>query len=316
MSENWDEQIIALGGGILQSQAWAHFQEAVGRPAARQSGYGWAWQAFERKPRGIRYLFAPCGPVIGKNSALALESIVEQARQQKFDFVRVEPIGAVDASAIKALGGRKIHDLEPSTTMLLDLSAEEATLRSGLSSGHRNEINGTQRRGITIELSDKRADIDEFLAMMDDTAKRSGVSFFGHDYYRKMLETMLPVGAAKLYVARVEDRAVAAAIFYDFNGTRYYAHAGAYQDLNRQAKASVSLVWQAILDARAAGESTLDFWGIAPTDDPSHPWAGFTRFKKAFGGKPATTIGTWDIPLKKNKYRAYSTYRRLRRMDS
>jgi lipid II:glycine glycyltransferase (peptidoglycan interpeptide bridge formation enzyme) len=49
-------------------------------------------------------------------------------------------------------------------------------------------------------------------------------------------------------------------------------------------KAAVPLLWQLISDA-----STLvlifDFWGIAPTDDPDHKRADYTRFKRSFGGQ-------------------------------
>lgn len=313
--QEWDNQVALLGGGILQSAFWAKFQQAVGRQGLRGQSKNWAWQAFERRSRGLKYLMVPYGPVVKQNPDAALDGLLQAGRARRADFVRIEPVGHIKPDTVKALGGRRIHDLEPSTTLVLDLTRDEAELRSGLSSGHRNEINGTLRRGIVIEPTDKKADIDEFLAMMDDTAKRAGVTFFKHDYYRTMLKILLPVGAAKLYLARAEGQPVSAAIFYDFNGTRYYAHAGAYQDLNRKARASVSLVWQAILDAKAADIEKFDFWGIAPTDDPTHPWAGITKFKKAFGGEVVTTIGSWDIPIKKTKYRAYSAYRKLRRMD-
>ncbi len=312
---DWDKHISALDGGVLQSAGWAEFQQAVGRPYTRRSGDGWAWQAFERRSKGIRYLFSPYGPVVQKNAPEAIESILMAARERGMDFVRLEPIGAVTAEMVKRFGGHLISEVEPACTALLDLTKSEEELKSGLSSGHRNLINGTTRRGIVIEQTMSPQAIREFLKMLRDTAERARVNFYEDDYYIRMLDVMSRFNAVKFYIARVEGALVSAAIFYDFDGTRYYAHAGAYQELNRQVKASVSLVWKAIIDAKMEGKAKFDFWGVAPTDDASHAWAGITTFKLAFGAKRVTLIGTWDIPINKVKYKTYSAYRKLRRMD-
>ena len=53
-----------------------------------------------------------------------------------------------------------------------------------------------------------------------------------------------------------------------------------------------------LMDARATGMTTFDFWGIAPTDDPSHPWHGLSTFKRSFGGQPLERLGTWEIGVR------------------
>jgi len=147
---------------------------------------------------------------------------------------------------------------------------------------------------------------------LHDTATRSQVRFYPDAYYRQLYDSLRREKAISFYVAEAEGQPVAAAVFYDWGGTRHYAHAGAFQDRNRKLKASVSLVWQAMLDAQAAGAHRFDMWGVAPEGDDNHPLAALSYFKKGYGGVPATYGGTWDIPVKRWKYRLYQLYRRLR----
>ena len=48
-------------------------------------------------------------------------------------------------------------------------------------------------------------------------------------------------------------------------------------------------------------------WGIAPTDDPDHKRAGYTRFKRSFGGQVKEYAGMWDLPIHAVKYSLYRT---------
>jgi lipid II:glycine glycyltransferase (peptidoglycan interpeptide bridge formation enzyme) len=46
----------------------------------------------------------------------------------------------------------------------------------------------------------------------------------------------------------------------------------------------------------------FDFWASRPTDDPDHKRAGYTRFKRSFGGQVKEYAGTWDLPNHAVKY--------------
>ena len=49
----------------------------------------------------------------------------------------------------------------------------------------------------------------------------------------------------------------------------------------------------------AAGVRTLDLWGVAEEGDPDAEasWAGFSAFKRSFGGTPLRHPGTFDLPI-------------------
>jgi hypothetical protein len=311
--EGWDQRLQQHGGGILQSRPWAQFQMALGREVVWTEGEGWQWLGVIRGSHGLRYLMSNYGPVAddAKTMASATKQLVAAGRALGVDFVRLEPQREITASQLKQLGARQIGEMDPQHTMVVDLKQSETALRGALASGHRNLINGTERRGITIRRSQERADLDLLIQMLDDTARHSNVTFYPAEYYKHLYDALAPDHLV-LYLAEVKNKPVASALFYDWGDTRYYAHAGAFQEQNRRAKASVSLVWQALLDAKTAGRTSFDLWGTAPVGAEKHRLAGITKFKAAFGAIPVDYLGTWDIPLKSTKYRLYSQYRRMR----
>ena len=80
----------------------------------------------------------------------------------------------------------------------------------------------------------------------------------------------------------------------------------------RKLPATVAILTTAIFDAKEKGFKTFDFWGIAPENaKKDHPWAGFTEFKKSFGGTPVHYTGTYDYPINKPKYILYKSLRKI-----
>lgn len=312
MPKDWDKSLRQLGGSIVQSAVWCEFQQQLGRQVVWKQGSGWQWLGVVRRSKGLNYLMCSYGPAAKDAAAMrtAVASMQQEAQQLGLDFIRLEPQRFATKSSMQKLGAVKISESSPTHTQVLDLRLSEDKLRSNLASGHRNLINGTERRGITITESTNQETLNLFTQMLDDTARRSGVVFYPASYYQTLLSAM--PDNLHLYRADVNGDPVATALFYDWQGVRYYAHAGAFQQKNRQAKASVSLVWQAIMDAKDGGLQTFDLWGTAPMGEDSHPLAGITKFKQAFGGQQVDYVGTWDLPLKKQKYRLYTMYRRLR----
>jgi len=125
-----------------------------------------------------------------------------------------------------------------------------------------------------------------------------------------------PHGAQR-HGGKCEDRTrqeiIAAGLVFDDETTRYNLQ-GAQSDEGRKLHATGILTIQLILDAKSAGKQIFDFWGIAPEGSPStHPWAGFTNFKKTFAGYQKNHAGTYDLVLHPIKYKLYQLLRNIRR---
>jgi hypothetical protein len=87
LPNDWDILQKGLNASILQSKVWADVQEAMGRKPHFEWSNHWSWVGFERKSRGIKYLFVPYGPAASLKGDEALKSVVDFARKQGFDFM-------------------------------------------------------------------------------------------------------------------------------------------------------------------------------------------------------------------------------------
>ena len=93
--------------------------------------------------------------------------------------------------------------------------------------------------------------------------------------------------------------------------TCYYAHAGASHEY-RKLSASTALLAEIIINAKKDGKLICDLYGITTSQDKNHRWAGFTRFKKSFGGYEVDLSETYDLPINKPVYKLYQAAKFLR----
>jgi len=335
----WDGELYAGGGHVMQSRSWMAVQQALGDEVVHQRGEGWRWAGVRHRGRGVSYLYLPYGPALDDPTRLgdALDAIRAAGRSLSVDFVRVEPdlvvastamappagagvatdrrlaaVAAETEAALAARGGLRVRSVQPRHTLVLDLRRSEEQLRGEMLSGRRRSINAATRKGISILRTREAVEVEEFLRLIHRTGERNRFDPHSDEYYRTVCITLFGLGAASLYLAKVEGVSVAGVIAFESASTGYYAHAADDPERSRQIVAAAPLAWQIVRDCRAEGRTEFDFWGVIPDDQVDHPWAGFSRFKKTFGGTMITRPGTFDLPLRPLRYRAYRTARELR----
>jgi lipid II:glycine glycyltransferase (peptidoglycan interpeptide bridge formation enzyme) len=322
---DWDSQQIKRGGSFLQSLDWAKFQHEQGLNYHLLKDDGWSCLVFEKQNRFGKFLFAPYGPTLESPHYLSdcLISLTRLARQVGADWLKIEPVinkgDLADLKlALKNHGAvRAIHDLEPALTRVVDLTPNPEALLAGISQSTRSLIRKNQREAtLTFRTSDKPADMAKLADMLDIVADRKGIGFFPAQYFIKQAEILMPAKMLFLEQAYHGDKLVGLAVMHDYGPLSSYTYAAALPEA-RKLSVSALLLWQALVNAKARGVKQVDLYGIAPDDaPPSHPWYGFTTYKKKFGGEVIELAGTWDIPLT-SKYRLYraaqKVYRRLRR---
>ena len=312
-TSQWNEQQINIGGHFLQSSAWCTFQEALGRKTVQNMSDGWGYLGVMSASSRFFYLYCPYGPTISNSGEL--DKVVESWKNELGDivFVRFEPMGSVTEKDLRLIGARQVKETQPKDTLVLDLDLDEEVLRSNLSASHRNTINAAGRKGLSFRLSSSEADLKHFLRFINVTAGRNGFATHSDDYFRTMVEVLEPLGAASVYIAEFEGVTVAAAIVFDYQGVRYYAHS-AMDPEHRNLRIAAPFVWFLMMDAKAKGMHEFDLWGIAPAGaSKNHPWAGFSEFKHSFGGNEKIYLGTWELPLNPFKHLAYRTLRKTLR---
>lgn len=293
---------------FLQSDTWRTFKKTGGIESFVDSSDHWSYIAYlEKTPLGS-YLFVPYGPTLNKKSDLsaALKSLKKLAKFQGSTFVRIEPTLKIPQSDIKKLGLKKTKNQNPEHTLILNLTPTEEELLNNMKQNNRNLYRNYIKKGIKIVKTQDPSRISILTKLIAGVTAHNHFQAHDEDY----LKNQLASGFATLYIAELDQKPIAASLVYDTPTTRIYSQAAADYE-HRKLSAGTILVVQMILDARANGKKFFDFWGITPSEDPKHPWYGFTKFKKSFGGEIVTYSGTYDLPVKKIMYFLYGIFRRV-----
>ena len=302
---------------FLQSKPWARFQRSLGKTVHEVAGPGFNYLAIEEKNAVGRILYVPYGPVAASLPDLdaALDSLRALARKTNSYLVRLEPVsaGITGEEADAVLGGRGLvrapRDIQPALSWLVDIDRDVTAVLGDMKSTNRNLYRNIHKKGVTFSISRNPEDIGILLGFLHQTAARSGFKPQSDEYLTAVARNLMPEGYASLFVASLDGQPIAAALAYDSADTRTYAHA-AVDDRHRRLSAGVPLLVNLIVDAQEKGLTTVDLWGIAPENQPDHKWAGFTSFKKSFGGRPVSYPGTWDMPVNRPVYLGYVLARR------
>jgi peptidoglycan pentaglycine glycine transferase (the first glycine) len=319
---------------FCQSWAWGELELAEGsqvwRLGLRAEGQLVAAATIVSRslPLGLGYLYSPRGPVIadewaGSGRREALENILSGCRRiaaatPRLELaVRLEPAMAPSAAGMmRSLGMVSAGSVQPARTQVLDLAYEPQQLLAKMHPKTRYNIGLAERHGIKAwrEESSERG-LETFSRLAALTADRHGFNLHDAAHYRRMLRLLdgeQGNPAAELWVAGQEgEPPLAAAISIHWGDTVTYVH-GASDPAFKNLMAPHLLQWQMILNARELGYRYYDFWGIAPANQPNHPWAGFTRFKEGFGGYAMEYVGAYDLVQQPGWYQLYRMYRHLR----
>lgn len=306
---------------ILQSDIWAKFQESNGHQVFRGEGEGWRYIATLEGGKTGRYLYSPYGPEAKNAQAFdaAIADMKRVAAENKCWFIRVEPTnsdiwGVGSGKSFLAARGfkRSPRQIQPGHTQIIDLDQSEEEILKAMRATNRNLHRNIHKKGVTFEVSHNPEDIDILTKYLEQTAQRNDFNRQHDDYLKQVARVLMPEDAARLIIIRDENgEAIGSTFVYDSDDTRTYAHAS-YSFEHRKLSANNPLVTTMILDAKEKGLKYVDLFGIAPNDDPAHEWAGFTKFKKSFGGRSVAYPGTWDMPVSAQGYRAYEGIRTAR----
>lgn len=300
---------------ITQSAAWKQLQDDLKVKSHITKGNGYHYLAIVKSTPVGNYLYLPYGPIYDTREGLhkALSTLQQLSKQHKAIFARIEPrhpdfLDDLSSDTIKRI--HKTTDQSPAETWVLDLTGKDADFRTRLPSRLLRYYKSSHNKGITIETSHNPDDIHYLLTLQKSLATKKGISTFSEDY----LKTELSQPFATLYLVRYEGQVISAGLVFDDGDTRYNLQ-GAQDDQGRKLHATGILTIQLILDAREKGLKLFDFWGIAPEGaPPTHPWAGFTAFKKTFAGREVTYAGTYDLVYNPIKYRIYQLTRKVNRI--
>jgi hypothetical protein len=175
-------------------------------------------------------------------------------------------------------------------TLILDLSPTLEEIRKGLAQKWRNQLNRSEKNGLTITESTDVAQYDKFMGiyrqMMDRKIFDTDVSI---DQFHSIQNDLPDSFRMRVFLCEHDGETVAGAVCSAIGNMGIYL-LGATNDHGMQAKGSYLLQWHIIQWLKSRGCQIYDLGGIDPEANP-----GVYHFKSGISSKEARQIGTFEL---------------------
>lgn len=305
---------------LLQSDVWADFNKALNKTVFEKSGDDWHFNTIAESGHGkagklFKRLYAPYGPYAINDIALtkALNSLEQLATRQKADYIRIDPtLHLQNSQLLLNLGYKKTaRNSQPPQTLIINLSDNFDDVLKNMTKTNQYLWRKAPVNNLSFKIFYRSDELNPFIDMVNNTAKQNNAIFHNGNYYKTLLDTLGPQKNACVIYANLNNTPIAGAIFVDEakSKTRYYMYAGSFAEARKVSAASPLLVY-AMYQAKNAGLTSFDMFGVSPIDQPNHKWAGFSKFKRSFGGTEVIYNGTYEKPLSK-KYKLLQSARKI-----
>ncbi|HZD15307.1 MAG TPA: GNAT family N-acetyltransferase [Pseudonocardiaceae bacterium] len=306
----WDAMVAGVPqADVTQLSAWARLRGTVGYTPL----YLLVWHGSElvagaqilhrRFPVIGTVGYLPYGPVIVPASPARedvcreLSVVLAQIARRRLRMLFIQPPdGAGDVSAQLLSRGFRPSSAEvaPSGSLRIDLAADEAALRRGLSKRLRTWTRQWPTRGVTVRRGTEQ-DLGLLIELIGRSASHQGYEPLSDEYLRPLYRLLAPAGHAVLFIGELHGTPVAAE-FYTACGGMLRLRLRGLDRSGEAARLSVpaAITWEAMRWAKAQGFAWFDFGGLrAPTlralldgDANSGEQQSVDHFKTNFGGTP------------------------------
>lgn len=312
--KQWQEATLKLSTSFTQAYEWGQILISEGRTIERVAAMNEnqvvavAQVIYMPLGLGFKYAFCPKGP-IGKINEEALKAFGDYFKTKKVLFWRIEPAQKIeDQNLIKS------RDINPSSTMILDLQKSEEEILSGMYSKTRYNVNLSQKKNLEVR---NEKNLPVFWELMKKTGARDGFRLHEAGHYQAIVDSKF---STQLTVYS-HGKAIATMVLVGYGDIFTYLF-GASDHNYRAMMAPYMLQWSAMTLGKNNGYKFYDFFGVAPNIsdnehyeyDSEHQYGGVSRFKSGFGAQYTEAPGTFDFIINKFGYNLYLRLRKLRQM--
>jgi lipid II:glycine glycyltransferase (peptidoglycan interpeptide bridge formation enzyme) len=292
----WDQFVEATPEtGFMQSSCWIDFRSTCGF-----ENFGITLKDGNDIVGGavvLKFLYAEdrCfyyiqdGPVLPGDALVAGEvfrailDAIEDRRKNELctvSHLRIEPRwlhlpGFV--SGFRPVSPLADHYLETRDTRCIDLRPSEAAILAQMKPKGRYNVRVAQRHGVSIIEDTSEQGLADFQSIYEETAARQGMDAKPPDYFQALVSLFSPARRGSLFFAECQGMRLATALVVYFGSRATYFYGGS-RDVHRHVMAPYLLHFEIMRKAKALGHEWYDLWGIAPPNEPDHPWQNFTAF--------------------------------------
>ncbi len=185
-----------------------------------------------------------------------------------------------DLQSVRAVLRKQGFVYEDHLNYLIDLSMSPDRLFHMISKSGRKAINRSIRAGVVAEEIQDAALIPEYYALLQNTFKRARVPLADISLFEAVREVLVPKGMAKMFLARVDNRHVAASLELPYKKVIFSWFSG-YDPRFRSTYSNDYLVWNILQWGARNSYRHFDFGGAGRPDQSYGP----RDFKAKFGGQ-------------------------------
>ncbi|MGA2863548.1 MAG: GNAT family N-acetyltransferase [Verrucomicrobiota bacterium] len=222
--------------------------------------------------RGVSLPFTDFCPPLGTRDhppRMLYESALECGRQRRWRYLecRSSSYGWLKAPPSLAFYGHRI-----------DLERGPEALFQGCDAAARRGVRKAEAAGLKVEFTNRPESVRTFYALHCRTRQRHGVPPQPFRFFENIARHVLGQGLGVVETVRLQDRPVAAAVFFHSGRQALYKF-GASDYEFQVARPNNLLMWEAIKRYAADGFATLHLGRTSLAD------AGLRRFKLGFGAR-------------------------------
>jgi lipid II:glycine glycyltransferase (peptidoglycan interpeptide bridge formation enzyme) len=261
--------------------------------------------------RSIAYV--PHGPVWDRDASDAeavlrvlLTGVRTLGREERAIVAKLDPRAAAAdqsdslAAALRRRGIRRArHDLQAPSTRIIDLLGGGEALAATWSGSARRHVRQAEKRGVTagVDTTGSSDAIAAFHGIYRETGERGRFRTRSLEFLERFARELGP-GNLTISIARLDGIPIAGIVAPRVADRAYYFWAASLRapELER-AYGGYAALSSLMTSLAAGGVRTLDLWGVAEEGDPDadKSWAGFSAFKRSWGGVPLRHPGTFDL---------------------
>ena len=306
VTPEWDTFVGSVTGDVLaQSGVWARTKSSrftssvvTVREADRISA-GCLMMRTRLGPAEV--LYAPRGPLFAPGSehlaSAVVDAITAEMKRRQLGVILLQPVSESPA-LVEAMDDAGFDlapiDITTPATVEVPLADDVEDLFAALRSSRRRNIRRAERAGLVVRRGSEE-DLDSFLELHRNTAKRQGFQPLTHEYLTSQWVALGRAGLMDVYLAELNCVALSAATVTTFGDRVVFKLAGLSDDPDaRNLRASDYLHWRIMVESKERGFAYYDLGGfdksmarfiVAGQDPPDELRGSASQFKLGFGGR-------------------------------
>lgn len=275
---------------LRQSEEWSGYMRGLGWEVWKKKGF----RAYGRKLGFLGYVVK----VPRLSTPINFLDLLDLFKERQIFFLKIEPNTALSPELkTQLLDNGFMEDnwsFAPTRTLQLDMRKSLEEISKDFQKETRYSLKKAQECSLELAVDTTNKNLEEFLRVFRLTAQNGGFWMGSVSETKLRWETFAKEGKAEMFLALKDKEVVAADVVFYHDNIAYYYHA-ASSTLGKKLFAPTYLVMEIIKRAKQKGCVTLDFEGLRDERIPStRNWIGFSKFKKSFGGKEITLVGSFS----------------------